>query len=98
MPCLQELADGDLLLTLYVQPRAARNEVVGLHDDALKLRLTTPPVDGRANKAVLAFLAKLLHLPKSALQLKSGQQSRTKTIVIHGAQAAQVRYRLGLEG
>jgi hypothetical protein len=50
----------------------------------LKLRLTTPPVDGKANKAVIAYLAKLCHLPKSAFTLKSGHQSRNKSIVITG--------------
>lgn len=71
--------------------------MAGLHGEALKLRLTTPPVDGKANKAVLAYLAKLLNLPKSALTLKSGHQSRTKTILIHGAEAGQIRNLLGLE-
>lgn len=97
MACLRPLSNGDLLLTLYVQPRASRNELAGRHGEALKLRLTTPPVDGKANKAVLAYLAKLLKLPKSALTIKSGQQSRTKTIVIQGAEAAKIRHLLGLE-
>ncbi len=56
----------------------------------LKLRLTTPPVDGKANKAVIAFLAKLFHLPKSAFVLKSGHQSRNKIIVIQGIDMEQV--------
>jgi uncharacterized protein YggU (UPF0235/DUF167 family) len=55
-----------------------------LQGDLLKLRLTTPPVDGKANKAVIAYLAKLCHLPKSAFTLKSGHQSRSKSIVITG--------------
>ncbi len=84
MPFLQVLPDGDLLLSLYVQPRAARNELVGLHGEALKLRLTTPPVDGRANKAVIAFLSKRLKIPKSALTIRSGLQSRSKRVVLSG--------------
>lgn len=91
IPCLQVLADGSLLLRLHVQPRASGNALAGLQGDALKLRLTTPPVDGKANKAVLAYLAKLLHLPQSALIIKSGQQSRSKTVVIKGADAQQVK-------
>jgi uncharacterized protein (TIGR00251 family) len=91
MPYLQSLASGDLLLSLYVQPRASRNELAGLHGEALKLRLTTPPVDGRANKAVISFLAKLLKIPKSAILIKSGQQSRSKKIVLSGVDEAQVR-------
>ena len=91
IPCLQVLADGSLLLRLRVQPRASANALAGLQGDALKLRLTTPPVDGKANKAVIAFLAKLFHLPKSALVIKSGQQSRSKTVAITGADEPLVR-------
>ena len=90
LPCVQQLSDGSLLLRLHVQPRAASNGLAGLHEDMLKLRLTTPPVDGKANKAVIAFLAKLLHLPKSSLTIKSGQQSRSKVVAIVGIDARQV--------
>jgi len=90
LPCLQQLPDGSLLLRLHVQPRAANNGLAGLHEDMLKLRLTTPPVDGKANKAVIAFLAKLFNLPKSSLTIKSGQQSRSKTVAIVGADEHQV--------
>ena len=86
MPYLQTLPDGSLLLRLLVQPRASRNEIAGLHDDALKIRLTTPPIEGRANKAVIAFLAKLLHLPKSSLTIKSGHQNRSKQVLIQGCE------------
>ena len=88
---MQTLPDGSLLLRLYVQPRAAANAWAGLQGDALKLRLTTPPVDGKANKAVIAYLAKFFHLPKSDFVLKSGQQSRNKIVVIQGADEQQVR-------
>ena len=91
IPCLQVLADGTLLLRLQVQPRASANALAGLQGDALKLRLTTPPVDGKANKAVVAYLAKLLHIPKSALIIKSGQQSRSKTVAITGADEQRVK-------
>ena len=91
LPCLQALPDGTLLLRLHVQPRAANNGVAGMQGDALKLRLTTPPVDGQANKAVLAYLAKLLDLPKSSLSLRSGQQSRSKAVRIRSADQARVR-------
>jgi uncharacterized protein (TIGR00251 family) len=91
MPYLRAMPDGTLLLNLHVLPRASRNELAGLHGDALKLRLTTPPVEGRANQAVLAFLAKLLHLPKSALAIKSGRQSREKQVLISGCSEEQAR-------
>ena len=94
LPCLQVTADGSLLLRLHVQPRAAHNQVAGLQGEALKLRLTSPPVDGKANKAVIATLARLLELPKSCLTLRSGLQSRTKTVRIENADEAQLRARL----
>ena len=94
LPCLQVTADGSLLLRLHVQPRAAHNQVAGLQGEALKLRLTSPPVDGKANKAVIATLARLLELPKSCLSLRSGLQSRTKTVRIENADEAQLRARL----
>ena len=94
LPCLQVTADGSLLLRLHVQPRAAHNQVAGLQGEALKLRLTSPPVDGKANKAVIATLARLLELPKSSLTLRSGLQSRTKTVRIENADEAQLRARL----
>jgi len=82
--------DG-LLLAIYVQPRAAKNAVAGLHNGALKLRLTAPPVDGAANKMCLQFLAKRLNIPKSALQIESGHTSRTKTILCRCSHAKSAK-------
>lgn len=91
MPCLQACSDGSLLLSVHVQPGAARTELAGMHGGALKLRLTAPPVDGRANKAVIAFLAELLHLPKSAVVIRSGLRSRAKTLLLTGIAEHQAR-------
>ncbi len=96
MPFVRAKEDGTLILSLYVQPRAGKNELAGLHDGALKLRLTTPPVDGKANKAVIAFLAKKLKLPKSAVILHSGLKNRRKQLQIIGLDEQMVRERLGL--
>jgi len=96
VPFLQSREDGTLLLSLYVQPRAGKNELVGLHDGALKLRLTTPPVDGKANKAVIAFFAKILKIPKSAVILQSGLKSRRKQVRIMGLDERTVREVLGI--
>ncbi len=70
-----------LLFKIYVQPRAAGNTVAGIHGDALKIRLTAPPVEGAANKMCLRFLSKQLNVPGSALEIKSGHSSRTKIIL-----------------
>lgn len=91
MPYLRTQPDGSLLLKLFVQPKASRNEIAGLHNGALKLRLTTPPIEGRANKAVIAFVAKLLHLPKSSVSIKSGLQNRNKEILILGCEEKKAR-------
>ncbi len=78
----QRGGDGRLLLTLHIQPGAKKTEVCGLHGDALKIRLAAPPVDGKANAALLAFVADRLGLPKSAVSLKSGQTSRRKVVEV----------------
>ncbi|CAK8721646.1 UPF0235 protein CDV28_12527 [Candidatus Electronema halotolerans] len=97
MPCLQARSDGGLLLSVHVQPGAARTELAGMHGDALKLRLAAPPVDGKANKAVIAFLAQLLHLPKSAVVIRSGLRSRAKTLLLTGIAEHEARSLLVLE-
>jgi len=81
---LVEQDNGKILLTLYVQPRASRNRIAGLHGDAVKLCVTAPPVDDKANGAVIAFLAKFFNIPKSAVVIQSGKQSRTKRLILSG--------------
>ena len=70
------------LLTLHIQPGAKKSEVVGLHGDALKVRVASPPVDGKANEALVAFIADQLGLPKRAVQLVKGDTSRAKTVLV----------------
>lgn len=77
-------ADGRITLTLHIQPGAKKTEFAGLHGDALKIRLAAPPVDGKANEALIKFLAETLKVPKSAVSLKSGQTSRRKVLEIIG--------------
>ncbi len=91
MPCLQARSDGSLLLSIHVQPGATRTGFAGMHGDALKLRLSAPPVDGKANKAIVAFLAALFHLPKSAVVIKSGLRSRAKTLLLTGIAEHEAR-------
>ena len=83
MNWLTATADG-VRLTLHVQPGARRTEVAGLHGDALKIRLAAPPVDGKANACLLAFLARGLGVPRPAVTLKSGDCSRHKVVDIRG--------------
>lgn len=70
----------DLILTLRIQPRAARDEIAGPHGDALKLRLTAPPVDGRANERLRAFLADLCGVARTQVTVLSGETGRLKRV------------------
>ncbi len=74
--------DTGICFKIYVQPKASKNSIVGQHDDALKIRLTAPPVDGAANKLCIKYLSKITGISKSAFEIASGQTSRTKQIRI----------------
>ncbi|RJO63590.1 MAG: YggU family protein [Myxococcales bacterium] len=89
-PAWMEEKNGRVVVHLLVQPRASRDEIAGLRDDRLKVRLKAPPVDGEANAALLAFLARRLGAPKSALTLVAGQTGRRKTVAVEGVPAAAV--------
>jgi len=71
---------SDLVLTIRLQPRAAKNEWVGSHGGAIKIRLTAPPVDGKANQALIEFLADLFGVAKSHVELLSGATGRDKRV------------------
>jgi uncharacterized protein (TIGR00251 family) len=75
--------DGqDLILDCHLQPKASRDEFAGLHGERLKIRLTAPPVDGKANAHLMAFLAQVFAVSKSQVSLESGLQSRQKRVRI----------------
>ena len=90
---LQE-SGGGVSFTVKVHPRAKKNAITGELGDALKVSLTTPPIDGRANDACIEFLAKLLKVPRSSVTIASGQTSRNKVIRVAGVSAQYVRDRL----
>lgn len=81
LPFIRETAQGTTL-EVTIQPRASRTELAGVYEGMLKVRLTAPPVEGEANRECLKFLAKLLDLPKSRLEMIQGHKSRRKTILI----------------
>jgi uncharacterized protein (TIGR00251 family) len=87
---IHDSPDG-CVLTVRVHPGASRNAVTDIHDGALKISLTTPPTDGRANDALIAFLAGRLLLPRARIALVSGLASRSKTLRITGLNAEEVR-------
>lgn len=83
--------EGDaVLLRVFVQPRASKNQFCGIHEGELKLRLTSPPVDGAANQCCCEFLAKQLKVPKSSVTIVSGETSRHKRLRIAGASLEQL--------
>ena len=77
-----------------VQPRARRDAIVGEIGDALKLALTAPPLEGRANQACIEFLAEFLKVPRSSVTIAAGETSRNKVIRIAGLSADELRRRL----
>ena len=81
MTCLTTRADG-VLLQLSVMPNAKRTEVDGLHDGALRVRLAAPPIDGRANEALVAWLAKQLGVTKRDVEVLRGESNRRKQVAI----------------
>jgi uncharacterized protein (TIGR00251 family) len=87
--------DGAVSFAVRVQPRASRDEIAGEYQGALKIRLTAPPVDDRANDALRKLLASRLKVPLAAVRIASGERSRTKRIEIQGVTAAMIR---GLAG
>lgn len=82
--------EGAVILLVRVQPRASKDEIAGEMDGALKVRLRAPAVEGRANEALVEFLAELLKTPKSAVRILSGDRSRTKRIEIRGVTWQQI--------
>lgn len=90
---LQSHPEGSIL-HLYVQPGASKTETAGLYGNALKIRVQAPPVDGKANKALRAFLSGILSVPLSRIQLLKGETGRKKTVLIHGLPLQEAQTRL----
>ncbi len=89
-PCLRQTPEG-VLISLHVQPRASRNEIVGLQGEELKVRLTSPPVDGAANRLCTEFFARLLGVARSGVTLVAGEKSRHKRVLVRGLSLEEVR-------
>ncbi len=92
----RETANG-VSFKVHVQPRAARNRFQGMHDDALKISLTAPPVEGAANRLCRDFIAELLDLPRALIEVVGGHKSRRKKIHVETLSGLELKARLGLE-
>jgi uncharacterized protein len=90
---VHEFAAG-VTFAVKVHPRAKKNAITGELGSALKLSLTSPPVEGRANDACIEFFANLLKLPRSSVTIASGQSSRQKVIRVVGLSAEEIRKRI----
>ncbi len=93
MISIQENA-GAVTFAVKVHPRAKKNAITGELGDSLKVALTAPPVEGKANDACIEFFAKLLKVPRSSVSIAAGQTSRSKVIRVAGLSAQEVRARL----
>lgn len=82
--------NGDLIFTVRVVPRASKSEIVSEHDGALKIRIASPPIDGAANAELIRILAKNFNVSRSAVEIVSGQTSKTKQIKITGGRSSNL--------
>ena len=85
------------VLSLHCQPGAKQTQVVGWHGGRIKIQLKAPPVDGKANDVLLAFLSKTLGVPRQSLNLESGANQRIKRVRVEGLESQEVLAKLGLE-
>jgi len=96
MPIRIEQREQAVRLSVRVQPRASRSEVVGEHDGALKVRLAAPPVEGEANRELVRFLGKLLGVAPSRVRVVAGATGKSKVVEIEGVAVGDVARALGL--
>lgn len=92
--CGIENTPGGITIRVHVVPRASANKVLGVHNGALKVALTAPPVEGAANKALVELMAKALGVPKSAVTIHSGETSRHKSLLVAGIDRDDILRRL----
>ena len=86
----ENIATGTVIFAVRVQPRASKDEIAGEMAGAVKIRLQAPALEGRANDALVEFLAQLLKTPKGAVRILSGERSRIKRLEIRGVTKTQI--------
>ncbi|PIE72781.1 MAG: YggU family protein [Deltaproteobacteria bacterium] len=94
MPFVRRAADGVVWIFVHVQPKASRRAVTGLYGERLKIAVTAPPNDNKANREVERYIASLLGLGKKDVVIRSGLQSRQKTVAVRSALVSEVRQAL----
>ncbi|MFV8256518.1 DUF167 domain-containing protein [Bdellovibrio bacteriovorus] len=91
-----EATKGGARLHLFIQPKSSKNEVVGPHNGEIKIKLTAPPVDGKANECLIEFLSDLFDIPKRDVHLIKGETGRHKVVELTGLDAEKIREALRL--
>ncbi len=91
MSFLSVAKDGSVDIHIYVQPKASKTRIMGLHDGLLKIGVTSPPIDGKANCAVVKFFAKYLKISKSDVVLRAGLHSRRKILTVAVLKGEEIR-------
>jgi hypothetical protein len=82
MDCIKRLKDN-IAFKVYVQPRSSKTGIAGMHGSAIKVFVTAPPVENKANTAVIHVIADLFNVPKKSVSIKSGMQGRHKTVLVN---------------
>jgi uncharacterized protein (TIGR00251 family) len=94
--CSITSTDGGSVFSVHVVPRSRRNEIGGQHGEAIKIRVTAPPVEGAANEALVVLLSRQLGVPKGRIEIVSGSASHNKIVSVSGLTPLEVEQRLGL--
>ncbi len=87
-------SNGAVIFAVKVLPRASRNQLVAIEGDIIKIRLTAPPVEGKANQALIRFLAELLSVSRSQVEILTGEKSKQKIVRVRGVTAQQVETKI----
>ena len=86
--------EGTVHFKIHLQPRASASEIVGIQGDSLKVRLTSPALENRANRHLLAFLSEILDCSKGMIEISAGSRSKHKTVAVHGLSVQQILHRI----
>ena len=79
-----KLEGNKIFLKVHINPNSKKDEILGVYNDSLRVKISSPPVDGKANKAIIKFFSKFLNIPKSKIKIEKGDKSRDKLIAIEG--------------
>lgn len=91
-----EVIKGGVRLHLFIQPKSSKNEIIGPHNGLLKIKITAPPIDGRANEGLVEFLSDYFDIPKRDISILRGESGRNKTVELFGVSEQLVREKLQL--